>query len=514
MSLIQRIRQYFRKGAVTIGAKKELQTVLDHPKIGMDRAEYARIQNSLIYYKGYVNCNSDKQSKANVNMAKKVAQEYAKVMFNEQAEITIGKESDKKRNKNSGMNEWIESVFQHNDFKKNLSRYLEPAMALGGLAVRPYVNTDKNMIEFSWALADAFYPLESNTNKISGCAIPFKTIRQEGKKTYYYTLLEIHEWIDGEYWIFNELYESEKQNVLGIQVSLKTLQQYENLEPSCHGIGIERPIFAYFRTAGFNNINPHSPLGVGVFDNCKRTLDRLNKALDAFDHEIDAGRRRGAFPESMMRGVADKETGQINLTYDPDDDYYVIVPGTDPDQFKVTDLTKDIRTEQYIGAVNHRLRLLEMEVGLSTGTFIFDGQGVKSTNKTATEVASENSQTYQSRNQQITQLEEFIRDVILAVCELGQSSLAGEKALFNGESPNKEEIGISFDDGIFLNKESEAEYYTDLYDSGLIPGWMAISKIMNIPEETAKTVYHEAQLGEVEKTTGNMPNSGIDDFEE
>ncbi|MDY4307486.1 hypothetical protein SNF32_09695 [Enterococcus mundtii] len=97
MSFWQAIKRVFGKGAVAIGAKKELQSILDHPKIQMSREEYDRIQNSLLYYQGYTHCNSDQRAKANINMARKVASEYAKVMFNEQAEITIGKD-DKSKN--------------------------------------------------------------------------------------------------------------------------------------------------------------------------------------------------------------------------------------------------------------------------------------------------------------------------------------------------------------------------------------------------------------------------------
>ncbi|EPH93028.1 hypothetical protein D922_02231, partial [Enterococcus faecalis 06-MB-DW-09] len=193
-------------------------------------------------------------------MARKVASEYAKVMFNEQAEITIGKNDKSKKYDEASA--WVGSVFQHNDFKRNLSKYLEPAMALGGLVVRPYFNDQSERIEFSWALPDAFFPLESSTNKISQYAIAFKTIKTEGSKTFFYTLIEFHQWIDGEYWILNELYE------------------------------IERPIFSYVKTAGFNNIHPYSPLGVGVFDKvnvqfkCKtKKSHKLNSCIMVFDEQ-------------------------------------------------------------------------------------------------------------------------------------------------------------------------------------------------------------------------------------
>ncbi|EPB3092485.1 phage portal protein [Enterococcus faecium] len=515
MSILKKIMRYFRKGGVAIGAKKELKSILDHPKINMDAAEYERIQNSLMYYRGEVNCGQANQKEANVNMARKVAAEYAKVMFNEQAEIVVGKAEDTSEdNPHKKTNEWIESVFEHNDFKRNLSKYLEPAMALGGLSVRPYVNKNSGKIEFSWAIADAFYPLESNTNKISSCAIPFRTTKSEGDKIYYYTLLEFHEWMDGEYCITNELYESEKPNALGVQVPLSTLDQYANLEESVVGEGVTRPIFSYFKTAGFNNLTPHSPLGVGVYDNSKQTLDKVSKMLDSFDKEIEKGARKIAVPESMTQGIPDSKTGQIKMTMNPDEDYYVVIPGTDPNQFQTRDLTSDIRTEAYIGAINHRLRILEMEVGLSTGTFVFDGQGIRTSNKTATEVISENSQTYQSRNQQLTELREFIRDVVLSICELGQATTVNDEPLFKGESPKREEIGVNFDDGIFLDKKSESEYYRELKGDGLIPGWMAISKIMKIPEIKAKQIYKEAQLDTVEVTTRNMNDVGFGNFEE
>src|SRR5699024_12782626 len=39
--------------------------------------------------------------------------------------------------------------------------------ALGGLTVRPYVDQATGEIEFSWALANAFYPLRSTSNGIA-----------------------------------------------------------------------------------------------------------------------------------------------------------------------------------------------------------------------------------------------------------------------------------------------------------------------------------------------------------
>ena len=163
------------------------------------------------------------------------------MVFNEQCEIEV--DGDAK--------EFIEKVFEHNDFKKNFAKYLEPMFALGGLACRPYLDKKTNQIEFSWALADAFYPLDSNSNNISECAIPFRTIRTEGGKQVYYTLLEFHEWQEnGMYTITNELYRSEMPEIVGSQVNLSLL--YDDLEPqSTFNTGVlSRPLFAYLKQVG------------------------------------------------------------------------------------------------------------------------------------------------------------------------------------------------------------------------------------------------------------------------
>lgn len=531
MDIFQSIKRLFRKGAVNIGAKKNYKSILDHPKIKMDPNEYKRIQDSLARYRQgsvteqYRSSNRNKRSrnKKQLNMMKKVSAEYVKVMFNEQVEIVVGEyEKDSNQLVDETNNKFIQEIFKYTDFKKNLGRYLEPAMALGGLAVRPYFNDRSEQIEFSWALADAFFPLESSSDKISGCAIPFPTTVVKNDKIYYYTLVEFHEWVwieeknaEGydEYVVRNELYESEKAYELGVQVPLATLEDYKDLDPVNEGKNIERPLFTYFKPAGFNNIAPRSPLGLGVCDNCKDTLDAINLAEHEFDLEIRRGRRRIAVADRFLMTRFDQEEGV--QYFDDEEDVYQLLPGEDGEKTMIKDLTTDIRTQQYIETINHHLRTLEMETGLSNGTFTFDGSSIRSGNKTATEVVSENSQTYQSRNLHIKELETFIKDVIISVFELA-STLDDEKGepLFSGEIPTHDQIGVNFDDGVFINKEAEAVHYRGLYNEGVIPGWLAVQKIMGLPEDKAKKLYVEAQLGVVDETTKKIQDAGFDDFEE
>ena len=497
MGLIQSIKSLFRKGAANIGIVQRLDSVLDHPKISMDPNEYIRIQDSLRRYEDDYDKikfrNSNKVFKerdlSSINMMKKVANQYATVVFNEQCEINIEGEAA----------DFISGVFEHNDFKKNFSKYLEPMFALGGLACRPYLDKGSNQIEFSWALADAFYPLQSNTNNISEGAFTFRSSTIENKKPIYYTLLEFHEWIDGRYVITNELYRSERSDIVGTKVPVTDL--YPDLEESTPLIYLSRPLFAYLKPSGFNNINPYSPLGLGVCDNCKRTLDRINRSYDEFDQEIRRGRRRIAASEMLLNSRID-EKGQVRQFFDDEEDTFQIIPGSNMDDYTIKDLTTSIRTTEYVAAINHHLKTLEMETALSSGTFNFDRTGSLST-KTATEVVSENSQTYQTRAMQITEVEKFIKELVISVCELGKAL-----KLYSGTIPNFNEVEIDFKDGAFTSTSEKLTFYQQLITLGY-PVNKAFEKILNLPEDEAMELYQLGLRQRADKLSGMMSNAGL-----
>ena len=128
VGIIERVRNLFKKGGEVLSTTNQLQSVLDHPKINGDKQEYQRIENSLMHYKNnypkvsFINSNRQtvERELSSINMLKRVANQYASVVFNEQCEIEV----------EGGASEFIGQVFAHNDFKKNFSKYLEPMFAL------------------------------------------------------------------------------------------------------------------------------------------------------------------------------------------------------------------------------------------------------------------------------------------------------------------------------------------------------------------------------------------------
>lgn len=483
--MFEKIKNLFRKGGAAIGMINSLDKITDHPKIGVDSNEYVRIKKDLLYFNGkfplqkYNDANGKEQSRpyTSLNVLQLASKRMASIVFNEQAKITVPDEAQ----------DYVNSVLKGNDFEKNFERYLESMFALGGLAVKPYYDSTSNMIKLSWAQAPSIYPLRANTNNISEIAIASEIRKVEGSKEVCYTLLEFHEWRGiSDYTITNELYRSEIKDQVGIKVPLATL--YPDLEETSTLRGFSKSLVTYIKPAGFNNINITSPIGLGIASNARPTLRAINDAFDQFDLEVKFGQRRIAVTSSMLNWVKD-ETGKRVPVFTSGDPVYQAVPG-DPDKPSITDLTTDIRSDRYIDTIKFQLRMFESQIGLSAGTFSFDSNGLK----TATEVVSENSMTYQTRNSQTTQVERGIQELIVSILELAKSV-----GLYKGIIPELSEITVDFDDGVFTDKPSQLTYWQQRLLSGLASKKQALMAIDGVSDEEAVARLEEIK-GEAKPT--------------
>ncbi len=488
MNVIERIKNIFKKGGYALRADSTLKGINDHPKVNIEPAELNRIEQGINQYKNiypkieYINSTGAKRERdyKALNIVKLSAELLAGLVFNEQCEVCISDaDGDDEKNTLQNAHDFIRRVFEHNDFKKNLLAYLEPMFAIGGIAVRPYVDNGK--IEFAWALADAFYPLRSNSNGITEGVIKSTTIKTEKGVTTYYTLLEFHEWQGDDYVITNELYRSRSSSEIGKRVPLGEL--YDDLSETAVLQGLSRPLFNYLKPAGFNNINPHSPLGLGITDNSKPTLRQINDAYDQFWWEVKMGQRTVFVSDYMLQTRPDESGLPPKQVFDPDVNVYKAMRMNMEEEF-VKDVTSDIRTDQYTAAINQMLRLLEMELKLSVGTFSFDGRSVK----TATEIVSENSLTFRTRNSHVSSVEKFIKGLVVSVLELAKAY-----DLYSGEIPPYEHIGVDFDDGVFQDRAALLKFYGQAKLFGFIPTIEAIQRIFNVPQDTAEEWLEQIQ---------------------
>lgn len=488
MNLIQKVKDFFKQGRYNM-TTSNLDSILDHPKIAVTQEEFRRIQHNLSYYQSkfddveYTNTDGDRKHRKlnHLPIARTASKKIASLVYNEQAEITADDDT---------LNDFLNDMLGNDRFNKNFERYLESCLALGGLAMRPYVDGDK--IRVAFIQAPVFLPLQSNTQDVSSAAILTKTIKSEGKNNVYYTLVEFHEWVtkDGSeygstkdkslYRVTNELYKSNSDSSLGQRVNLSEL--YPDLEPVTVLKDLSRPLFTYLKTPGMNNKDINSPLGLSIFDNAKTTIDFINRTYDEFMWEVKMGQRRVIVPEQMTQLKVQDEQGDITFKrrFDVEQNVYMQIAAGNMDSGNITDLTTPIRSSDYISAIAEGLKLFEMQIGVSNGMFTFDGQGVK----TATEIVSENSDTYQMRNSIVALVEQSIRELCVSMCELGKAV-----GLYKGTIPELDDISVNLDDGVFTDRHAELDYWMKMVAAGLAPKTMAIAKTLNVTEEQAEEIY-------------------------
>lgn len=465
MSFIDSIKSIFKRGGMALTGQS-LTKITDHPKIGVDAREYDRIKRNFDYYGNkfdqikYRNSYGDlnKREFKSLNITKTASRRLASIIFNEKCNITLRELQDDiepSEQLNQAI-DFLNETLKDNNFYNLFELNLEKGIAAGGFAMRPYVDHDK--IKISWIRADQFYPLRSNTNEISECAIATKTIRTEGDENYYYTLLEFHEWEEDKYIISNELYKSDNENEVGKQVPLETI--YEDVAERVEYEGMKRPLFAYFRTPGANNKSLESPLGAGIVDNAKEVLDVINTTHDEFAWEVHNGQRKVVVPAEFLR--VDESHPPY---FDADQNVFVGVYGADPN-LGVKDITTPIRSVQYKDALNHFLKEFEVQIGLSTGTMSYADDGLK----TATEIVSNNSMTYQTRSSYLTMVTKVVNELIHSIFEL-----AGYGDMFSTRQPlfvidyDSYKVEINYEDGVFVDQNKQLDNDLKALTANVLP---------------------------------------------
>lgn len=479
--MFERIKKLFGKGGTILNTGESLKNITDHPRIAMPESEYNRVmRNKMVYMQQfdkikYIDSNGDEceRDMSSINVAKIVSRKLSKLVFNEGCKISVANENN---------NEFLASVFLDNKFRKNFGEELEAGYAIGGLVLRPYVDVGTNKVKIAYCRADSFFPLHSNTNDVSEAAIATTTQIAEGRKTVYYTLLEFHLWEEGRYYIENELYRSIKESEVGKRVPLNTVEVYENLEERSHMNGFSRPIFVYIKLAGKNNANLESPLGAGVIDNCYAQLIDINDKYDQFMWEIKKSATKIIASEQFFSTKYD-DKGKPTRHFDSKSDIFQKLKSEDP---FIDTFAPALRTTEFVESINFILRIIEVLTGLSPGAFSFDGQSVK----TATEVISEDSESYSTRSDNVLIVGEAIKELVITIFELADAYNIYTR---KGE----DETSVDFDDGVFKSKEAQLEYNIKASSGQLMPYIVAIQRQFNLSKEEAvkwHKIIREEQL--------------------
>lgn len=482
------------KGVLSkMGLIKTLKTVSDHKKIAADEGQMSRVERYEKMYQGYdpaihdynvtVGGYKKKRKKKTLSMPKHSTEYLASLIYNDKCDINVGDEESEER-------KYIEQVFDDSHFENRFNQKLEVMLALGGMAIRPFVKNGK--VQIGFADAKSFIPIGSDTEEVTE-GVFITSFNRDGK---YYTLLEWHEWERSDlYVVTNELYQSSNKDELGVRVSLKTI--YQELEERYEYTQLTRSLFVYIKPNIVNNRDLKSPLGISIYDNAVDTLDFIDTTFTSYYREIVLGGKRVIVNEGLLKVDVDPITGETKSKFDTDDEVFKPVKMNE-DSPAVTDISVPIRAKEHIDTINTALSLLAFQLGLNPGTFTFDGRDIK----TATEVVSEKSETFKTKQKHAILVGEGLKSLIISILELAKSF-----DFITVSAPDEVQVEINFDDSIAQDEDTLINRYTSAKNNGMMPIRVAIQRAFNLTDDEA--MKWAAEIQEEERANAADPTEFI-----
>jgi A118 family predicted phage portal protein len=399
------------------------------------------------------------RKRLSLNAGKLVCKELNSLVFSESPTITTDKT--------------IDEILKKNDFLTNFQEFSEYVLALGGGAMK--IRYDGTDIILDFVKAHNFIPLSWDNKRVTEASFISHMTKDKRKVS----LVETHRKVGETYVITNTMYDEETGRKVDLPVEYKATAT----------ILVDVPLFAYVKPAIANNFDPESPLGISIYGNAMDTLKALDIAFDGLNSEIVLGKKRIIVPANAIRTVVD-ENGKMVRYFDASDEVFSALNIDDEEALKIQDNSVELRITEIRLAIQTLFDILSIQVGFSAGYLSFDG-GVAA--KTATEVISDNSKTFKTKQSYENNLATGVIDLLDAMRSL-------IKTYQLGTVTDKEYI-IIFDDSVIEDRNSKATYWINLYASGLAPLSLVLEKVHGVSKEEAQKMATELESKKTESVS-------------
>ena len=409
-----------------------------------------------------------------MNIPKKVCEDFAKLLWSEKVQIKLDKKKNTER-----LLEVLDN--KENNFKVNFPSFLERVFALGTGVTVEYKKDDKTLIDY--IDGDVVIPYKYTNSYINGLITVSRFTKGTDLKKKYYTHITYHEFkINDEgyqqYTKLNELYVSKNETALGKEIPFNdefpNVLEYEEFLT-------DNPHFQVWKPAVANNFDTNGPMGISILANQLDKFKAIDTEYDSFNREFRTGKKRVLIDRTAVKKKTEvDENGNPYLVsyFDNNDEVYVAIAGMENQPVKEIDF--NLRYQEHISSINAQLNYISAGVGLGQNYYNFNGQGVK----TATEVVSENSDTYRTKKHHELMVNDCLYDLIKAICEI--------------ENIPYKSINIVFDDSIIEDESALIKRGLELYQNKTISLEKFMKKYLHyedseIQEEMAK-IQNENKL--------------------
>ena len=447
-----------------------------------------------------------KRTLATMNAGKLACSQMARYVWNEQCKINVSMSSAPEEDP---LDEFLQEVLTDNRFYTAFGDLLEKSFALGGGALREWVEVPKDengtdigegKIRIGYTMASQFVPTAWNNSKVTAGIF----VSREAREGYYYTVVEWHKLDGTTYRVTNDLYrvpikDGEPQNILGWWYPLDKV--YPLLSPDTTIEDVKHAFFQYVRPFGANYADDNSPLGMSIYAPALNTLHGLDIMFDSLQREFVLGKKRIIAPARAMK-TSVVNGARPSRYFDADDEVWEALATDNPEDLKVIDNSVGLRVNEHITGINGDLSILCAQIGFDPGTLSFDAQkGLK----TATEVISENSKTFGTVKAHENIIKDSLVDMVHAIFELAVHyglSYKGQtvESLIKGGYS----VAVTFDDSIIEDKNAEINQGMALVGASLMSKKKFMTDILGYTPEDAdlelKQITEEGKTNAVDVT--------------
>ena len=360
--------------------------------------------NDFHYYNTRVNGKECKKERLTMNMPKKTCEDISKLLWTEKTRIELS-------NKKATEKLWKILDSKENSFTVNFPIFLEKGLAVGTGVLIEYKN-DKNKTIIEYLDGTVVIPYKYTNSYINGLITVSRFVEEIKKKKVYYTHITYHEYENNVYMKLNELYKSNIETELGKEMDFN--EKFPNVQET-ERIITDTPRFQLFKPNLANNYDMKSPMGISILANSIDRFKSIDMKYDSFFKEFKLGKKRILVdPTAMKATMQADEKGNTYLVqyFDTDDEAYVGINGMEGQPVK--DINFNLRAQEHIDSINQELNWLSSNVGLGNNFYKFNGSNVK----TATEVISENSEAFRTKQHYDIIVNDVIYDLVKVICEM------------------------------------------------------------------------------------------------
>lgn len=362
---------------------------------------------------------------------------------------------------------YIDGIYQK--VLEKLRVQTEYAFAKGSMIFKPYVTAKGVSVQY--IQADAFFPLEYDTEQITRCAF----LDQFRRNDDIYTRVELHTLKEGILSIKNRVFVSRVDGMLGSEIPVQAVNKWSELVPEIKFSGVDKLPFGYFKVPLGNEKDSSSPLGVSVYSRAIGLIKEADKRYSQINWEYESKETAVHIAQSLLKYRKDMDCfeypgGNERL-------YRTVEYNTGATDKPFMDtFSPDIRDAAFFNGWNHQLRRVEFNCNLAYGTL----SDPNNNDKTAEEIKASKQRSYSFIETCQTALQHALEDLADAIafwCEI--------YALC---PPGSFKVSSVWDDSIVVDTEKERA--TDRADvsMGAMQLWEYRMKWYGEDEKTAKAM--------------------------